>query len=190
MPPRHFIAILVFLIGLGHAAIAHAQSDFVFSQGRVTQPQSDLDLPLKDYLAAAGARAELIQPGDLKIDGHTMICGKRPTVIDPEFSSWGGAYPGYLILNPKRLEGLSTSVKLFIFSHECGHQFIGRDEGAADCFGIKRGRRYGWLDEQGLEEVCAFMSKLKGTSVHAAGPDRCEKMRQCFREAAPRASRQ
>lgn len=172
MPSRRFIAILVFLIGIGNAVVVRAQSD--------------LNLPLKDYLAAAGPRAELIKPGELKIDGHTMFCGKRPTVIDPEFSSWGGAYPGYLILNPKRLDGLSTPVKLFIFAHECGHQFVGRDEGAADCFGIKRGRRYGWLDEQGLEEVCAFMSKLKGTSVHAAGSDRCEKMRQCYRDAAPR----
>lgn len=179
-------------MGLAHVAggAALAQSDFMFSHGRLMVPQSDLDLPLKDYLAAAGSRAELIEPGELKIDGHTLVCGRRPTVIDPEFSSWGGAYPGYLILNPKRLEGLSTPVKLFIFAHECGHQFIGRDEGAADCFGIKRGRRYGWLDARGLEEVCAFMSKLKSTSVHASGADRCEKMRQCFRDAAPRASRQ
>lgn len=176
MPARQFIAILVFALGLAHAGAAPAQSD--------------LDLPLEDYMKAAGSRAELVKPGELKIDGHTMFCGRRPTVIDPEFSSWGGAYPGYLILNPKRMEGLSTVVKLFIFSHECGHQFIGRDENAADCFGIKRGRRYGWLDETGLDEVCQFMRKLKGTSVHASGPDRCEKMRKCYRDAAPRASRQ
>ena len=151
--------------------------------------QSDLDLPLEAYLKEAGPDAKVVPPGKYRIDGYKAECGRRPTVIDPNFDSWGGAYPGYLIMNPKRLEGLSTPIKLFVFAHECGHQFVGRDEGAADCFGIKRGRRYGWLNEKGLEEVCTFMSKLKASSEHAAGPERCEKMRVCFKEAAPRAAR-
>ena len=150
---------------------------------------SDLDLSLADYLAKVGPDAKLIEPGKLKIDDHRMICGKRPTVMDSNFESWGGAYPGYLILNPDRLKTLPTPVKLFVYAHECGHQFIGRDEGAADCFGVKRGRRYGWLKEEGLAQVCNFISNLKGDADHAAGPKRCEMMRRCYLEAAPRTSR-
>lgn len=162
---------------------AHARSDLV-------QAGSDLDLALPDYLAKAGPDARLVAVGELEIEGKRMYCGKRPTVIDPNFDSWGGAYPGYLILNPKRLEGLATPVKLFIYTHECGHQWghIGRNEAAADCYGIKRGRRNGWLTEEGLAQVCDFISGLKGDSDHADGPTRCKKIRRCFIDAAPRAS--
>ncbi|GAB4233429.1 MAG: hypothetical protein Kow0032_16690 [Methyloligellaceae bacterium] len=166
------------LLGIGAAAAQQAG----FAQ------QSDLDLPLSEYLRTAGPDVKLVEPGALRIDGARMICGKRPTVIDPGFESWGGAYPGYLILNPKRMEGLSTVIKMFIYAHECGHQFIGRDEDAADCFAVKRGRRYGWLGPEGLEEVCTFMAKLKGDWDHAAGPDRCRKMKICYEQAAPRAA--
>lgn len=168
---------------------ARAQSDLAFpGTAGADTGGSDLDLPLEDYLEQAGPRASLVGVGELEIDGHRMLCGRRPTVIDPGFSSWGGAYPGYLILNPERLEGLATVVKLFIYAHECGHQFRGRDEAAADCFAVKRGRRYGWLDEAGLARVCAFMEQLEGDSQHASGPRRCEKMKICYADAAPRAS--
>ncbi len=157
--------------------------------GTTAYAQSDLDLPLEDYLKEAGPKAKLVGAGELKIDGNTMLCGRRPTVIDPGFASWGGAYPGYLILNPKKMNGLATVVKLFIYAHECGHQFIGRDEQEADCFAVKRGRRYGWLTEEGLGEICSFMGRLKGDWDHASGQDRCQKMRICYKEAAPRAAR-
>lgn len=173
------ILIAVVLLSSGVSTPAYAQAE----------GSSDLDIPLADYLAKAGPDAKLIEPGKLKIDKHRMVCGKRPTVIDPNFESWGGAYPGYLILNPKRMKGLPTPVKLFIYSHECGHQFIGRDEGAADCFGVKRGRRYGWLKEEGLAQVCDFISTLKGDADHAAGPKRCKQMRICYMEVSPRKAR-
>lgn len=185
MMRRRFVTVLAVLFALlmaGTPMPANAQSDFV-------EAGSDLDLSLADYLAKAGPDAKLIEPGKLKIDDYRMVCGKRPTVIDRNFESWGGAYPGYLILNPERLRTLPTPVKLFVFSHECGHQFVGRDESAADCFGVKRGRRYGWLNEEGLAQVCDFISKLKGDADHASGPERCKKMRMCYMDAAPRAAR-
>ena len=165
---------------------AQAQTDLV-------EAGSGRDLSLAEYLAKAGPSAKLIEPGKLRIEGHRMICGKRPTVIDAKFESWGGAYPGYLILNPDRLKGLPTAVKLFVYAHECGHQHpsISRNEEAADCFGIKRGRRYGWLSQEGLAQVCDFISNLKGDAEHASGPKRCNKMRVCYMDAfrAQRASR-
>ncbi len=176
---------MIFTVGLYAALLSFGMARPALAQA---EGSSDLDIPLAEYLAKAGPDAKLIEPGKLKIDKHRMVCGKRPTVIDPEFESWGGAYPGYLILNPDRMKGLPTPVKLFIYAHECGHQFIGRDEGAADCFGVKRGRRYGWLKEEGLAQVCDFISKLKGDADHAAGPKRCNKMRMCYMEAGPRAA--
>lgn len=152
-------------------------------------PPFDLDLTLDEYMGKAGADVKLVPPGKLKIDGYRMVCGRRPTVIDPNFDSWGGAYPGFVILNTKRLEGLPTPVKLYVFAHECGHQFIGRDEEEADCFAVKRGRRYGWLTKTGMEEICGFISKLKGSWDHLPGPKRCKQMQQCFKDAAPRQSR-
>jgi hypothetical protein len=137
---------------------------------------------LNDYLGEAGAEAKVIGHGELKLDGKAVNCGKRPTVLNPNFDSWGGAFPGFLILNTKKINGLSTQVKLYIYSHECGHQFIGADETRADLFAIRRGVKWGWLDAQGMEDICTFISQLKGDSVHPPGPQRCETMRKYYRE--------
>jgi hypothetical protein len=137
---------------------------------------------LNDYLEDAGADAKLIAHGQLKLDGKAVNCGKRPTVLNPNFDSWGGAFPGFLILNTKKINGLSTQVKLYIYSHECGHQFEGADETRADLFAIRRGVKWGWLDAQGMEDICTFISQLKGDSVHPPGPQRCETMRKYYRE--------
>ena len=138
---------------------------------------------VEEYLEQSGADAKLVNHGALKIDGKAVNCGKRPTVLNPNFDSWGGAFPGFVILNTKKINGLSTAVKLYIYSHECGHQFIGADESAADCFAMRRGVRYGWLDAVGLEDICTFISTLKGDAVHPPGPVRCEAMRQCYADA-------
>jgi hypothetical protein len=135
-----------------------------------------------EYLKEAGPEAKLIGQGDLKIDGKTVNCGKRPTVLNSNFDSWGGAFPGFLILNTKKITGLSTAVKLYIYSHECGHQFEGPDESKADLFAIRRGVRWGWLDAVGMEDICTFISTLKGDAVHPPGPQRCETMRKYYTE--------
>ena len=109
--------------------------------------------------------------------------------MDPNFQSWGGAYPGFVILNPDWLKDLATPVKLYVYAHECGHQYVGRDEEDADCFAVKRGRRYGWLKDEGMDAICTFISKLKGDSQHFAGAKRCEIMRRCYADATPRAER-
>ena len=144
---------------------------------------STIDGPnIDDYLKEVGPDGKFIAHGALKIDGKSVNCGKRPTVLNPNFDSWGGAFPGFLILNNKKINGLSTQVKLYIYSHECGHQFMGADETKADLFAIRRGVKWGWLDAQGMEDICTFISQLKGDSVHPPGPQRCETMRKYYRE--------
>jgi hypothetical protein len=137
---------------------------------------------VEQYLKDAGPDVKFVAHGAFKIDGKSVNCGKRPTVLNPDFDSWGGAFPGFLILNNKKIEGLSTEVKLYIYSHECGHQFEGPDETKADLFAIRRGVKWGWLDAQGMEDICTFISTLKGDSVHPPGPQRCETMRRYYRE--------
>jgi hypothetical protein len=73
-------------------------------------------------------------------------------------------------------------VKLYIYSHECGHQFEGPDETKADLFAIRRGVKWGWLDAVGMEDICTFISTLKGDAVHPPGPQRCETMRKYYNE--------
>lgn len=133
-----------------------------------------------DYVSHVGGEAQVVAPGEFKLDGRRQLCGQRPTVIDEKLDDYGAAYPGFLIMNPRLLDRVSTPVKQWIYAHECGHQFRGPDEETADCFAVQRGRRYGWLTPQGLEEVCAFISPAKSDSMHFSGSYRCEYMRKCY----------
>lgn len=133
-----------------------------------------------EYVAHTGGAAQIVPSGDLILDGKRMICGQRPTVLDSQLDDYGAAYPGFLILNPRLLAKVSTPVKMWIFAHECGHQFRGPDEEAADCFAVQRGRRQGWLTPDGVEEICKFIAPAKGDSMHFAGSYRCEYMRRCY----------
>lgn len=152
----------------------------VLATGAVSGAVRAEEASVEAYMKLAGPDSKFVPHGQYVVEGTRMICGKRPTVIDPNFVSWGGALPGFLIMNPKKVQGLPKAVKLYVYSHECGHQFVGADESAADCFAIRRGIRRGWLNSEGLAQICAFISQLKGDSVHPPGTNRCEAMRQCF----------
>jgi len=164
---------LISCAGLSQAVRAQ---EFVYRGGGANSPTVD------QYMEQVGPDASFAAHGSLNIDGKSVNCGTRPTVLNPNFDSWGGAFPGFLILNTKKIKGLSTQVKLYVYSHECGHQFIGADETKADLFAIRRGVKWGWLDAQGLDEICVFISQLKGDAVHPPGPARCETMRKYYRQ--------
>lgn len=134
----------------------------------------------EEYVAHVGGNSRIVAAGDLKIDGQPMVCGQRPTVIDEQLDDYGAAYPGFLIINPKLMSRIATPVKMWIYSHECGHQFRGPDEETADCFAVQRGRRQKWLTPDGLEEICKFITPAKGDAMHFSGSHRCEYMRRCF----------
>jgi hypothetical protein len=134
----------------------------------------------EEYQSHVGGGARLVASGDLLLDGKKAICGHRPTVLDNSLDDYGAAYPGFLILNPRLMNKVSTPVKMWIYAHECAHQFRGPDEDTADCFAVQRGRRQGWLTEAGLDEVCRFISPAKGDSMHFSGSHRCAQMRKCF----------
>jgi hypothetical protein len=167
-----------------YSGAGHAQQ-WAGKEGSTTSGPS-----LNEYLKQIGPDGSVVGHGQLKIDGKAVNCGKRPTVLNPNFDSWGGAFPGFLILNTKKIDGLSTQVKLYVYSHECGHQFEGADETKADLFAIRRGVKWGWLDAQGLEDICVFIAQLKGDAVHPPGPQRCETMRSYYRKLIEAAGQQ
>jgi hypothetical protein len=139
-----------------------------------------------EYVAHVGGDAKIVPGGQLKLDNMRMICGHRPTVLDNNLDDYGAAYPGFLILNPRLLARVSRPVKLWIYAHECGHQFRGPDEETADCFAVQRGRREGWLSAEGLDEICQFIKPAKGDSMHFSGSYRCEAMRRCYADPGVR----
>lgn len=134
----------------------------------------------EEYVQHVGGDAQIIPAGQLRLDGQKALCGQRPTVLDNNLDDYGAAYPGFLILNPKLLKRVSTPVKMWIYAHECGHQFRGPDEETADCFAVQRGRRQKWLTPEGLEDVCRFIAPAKGDTMHFSGSHRCETMRKCY----------
>lgn len=156
------------------AAIAGIAASLAFAADKAPTPE--------EYVAHVGGNSSIVPPGALKFDGERMICGHRPTVLDETLDDYAAAYPGFLIVNPKLMSRVSTPVKKWIFSHECAHQFRGPDEETADCFAVQRGRRQGWLNEAGIEEICEFIRPAKGDLMHFSGSHRCEVMRRCFGE--------
>jgi len=173
----YFLTVCGLVLALcGGASRDASAQEFVYRGSAADGPT------IEQYAEEIGPAATVIGHGELKIDGKRVNCGTRPTVLNPNFDSWGGAFPGFLILNTKKIKGLSTQVKLYIYSHECGHQFIGASETKADLFAIRRGVKWGWLDAQGLEEICVFISQLKGDAVHPPGPKRCDVMRAYYRQ--------
>ena len=113
-----------------------------------------------------------------------MTCGSFPTVLDPNLDDYAAApYRQFIILNMPHVAKVPTAVKLWIFSHECGHKLGGPDENKADCYAVRRGRAEGWLDEQGLEQICSFISAARPDAAHLSGFDRCNLMRQCWRQS-------
>jgi len=138
---------------------------------------------LDDYMAAKGGEATLIPAGQLRYHGEPFSCGRFPTVFNAKLDDYGAAYFGFILINPARFETLSLILKRYAYAHECGHQYVGYDEGEADCYAIRRGKQDGWLDGKGMDAICDFISRSKGDAVHAFGIRRCAMMRRCFARA-------
>jgi hypothetical protein len=142
-----------------------------------------------DYVERNGGGATIVPAGRLVLDGHRMSCGSWATVLDPNLDDYAKAYPQIVILNMSYVAKVPTAVKLWIYSHECGHLFGGADESKADCFAVRRGRAEGWLDASGLDQVCRFISVARPDAAHVSGVDRCNVMRRCWLDKAEERAR-
>lgn len=148
-----------------------------------------LTVPATPQDARATPEDQVIAAGRLKLAGRTMSCGRTPTLISHTFWDYGGATKGRIILNPVKLEQLPEAVRWWIYAHECGHQVYGPGELKADCYAVQRGRRKGWLDDAGMNQVCEFLKDKPADWVHPPGPERCAKMRACYAGAKPPSAR-
>lgn len=138
------------------------------------------ELSAEAYVEHVGGGAYIMEYGELLLAGRRMTCGKRPVVIDPKLDDYAAAYPGFLILNPTKIEQVEPVVAWWIFKHECAHQFKGPDEETADCWAVQRGRAEGWLNTEGIESICSFIRPAEATSMHFSGSERCAIVRRCF----------
>jgi hypothetical protein len=140
---------------------------------------------IAEYLAHAGPNVKLLPAGELAFDGQSFTCGRYPTILNATLDDYGAAYFGFVLLNPARFATLPPILKRYAYAHECGHQYVGYDEGEADCFAVRRGKAEGWLDASGMDAVCDFISRSNGDAAHAFGVRRCAMMRRCFARARP-----
>jgi hypothetical protein len=153
--------------------------------GFVWMLQQRLATPTVTEYMARHKTATFIPAGQLSFDGQKFVCSRFPTVMNVSLDDYGAAFFGFVLLNPPRIATLPPVVKRYAYAHECGHQYVGFDEGEADCFAVRRGKSEGWLDAAGMDAICDFISRSKGDAVHAFGQRRCEMMRRCFARARP-----
>jgi len=133
------------------------------------------------YVATNKGGSSIVPNGQLRFDGTSFTCERFPTVEDPLLNDYAAApYKGFLIINPTVFAKVPTTVKLWIYQHECAHALGIPDETKADCFSVSKLRRQGLLSPQGLEQVCDFISAGQADAAHPSGPARCAAIRTCY----------
>jgi hypothetical protein len=121
--------------------------------------------------------------GTVLIAGRSLRCGNMRNVLDPGLPNLGLAAPGVVVFNPRQLSRWPDTVRLFVFHHECGHHHVGGNELAADCWAVKAGVRDGWLNREGVGQVCRSFGNGPATSTHPSGAKRCASLDRCFATA-------
>jgi hypothetical protein len=132
-----------------------------------------------DFLQVSGD-ASLIPAGRYMLDGRRVSCGAAPTILYPRLNDYAEAFPKFIVVRPDLMAKPPTTVKLWIYYHECGHVMRGSDTNVADCYGIERGVRGGWLTAQGMDQICDFIRPGIADATHLSGAKRCELMRACY----------
>jgi hypothetical protein len=120
----------------------------------------------------------IVPAGRLMIEGKRLSCGSTKTLLR-DFQGFAVSST-VIMLNMQALKDLPRQVQWLIYYHECGHILFGPSETSADCYAIKRATREGWLNEQGLDEICAVFNIAGHGPVHPDPEVRCNQLRQCF----------
>jgi hypothetical protein len=168
---RYFAALVA--ISVCEASLARAQ---------VLAPNPTPEM----YVATNKGDSRIVPNGQLRFDGQSFTCARFPTVEDPLLNDYAAApYKGFLIINPTVFVKVPTTVKLWIYQHECAHALGIPDETKADCYSVSKLRRQGLLPPQGLEQVCDFISAGQADATHPAGPARCAAIRACYGKSIP-----
>jgi hypothetical protein len=133
--------------------------------------------------AALANRASRVEA--VEVAGRRVSCPNVRTRFDESLPNLGAAAPDerLTILNPLLLGRYSKTVQLFVFHHECGHHRVGASELRADCWAVGEGVRSGWLDRNGLAQVCRSFANAPASDTHPAGRSRCANLDRCFAAA-------
>jgi hypothetical protein len=118
--------------------------------------------------------------GSAVIGGMRLSCHPAEVVMSNEVPGPGFAVPGLLMFGPRFLKAYPPLVQRLVFLHECGHQYVGTDENAADCYAVEAGKRQGWLTQAGLAQACKALWHTLGDGAHLAGPERCAALQACY----------
>jgi len=137
-------------------------------------------------LAGLAASASPVLAGTAVIGGMKLSCHAAQVVVSNQVPGPGFAVPGLLMFGPRFLHAYPPLVQRLVFLHECGHQYVGADESAADCYAVEAGKRQGWLTLAGLSQACKALWHTQGDGAHLAGPERCAALRQCYDNAPDR----
>lgn len=125
--------------------------------------------------------------GSTTIAGQKVSCYAAKSIVKHNgVPGPGYAGPGVIYLGPQYLKAYPPVVQRFIFLHECGHQYVGTDETAADCWAAKVGKKQGWFGTAALNSVCKAFWNTEGGQFHLPGPERCQVLKQCYASAAGR----
>jgi hypothetical protein len=128
--------------------------------------------------ASALDQGKLVQPGRLVVAGRKLSCGATATLLR-DFEGFAVSST-VIMLNMQALKDLPRPVQWLIYYHECGHILYGPSETSADCYAVRRARREGWLNEKGLDDVCAVFNIAGHGPMHPDPEQRCNDLRQCF----------
>jgi hypothetical protein len=131
-----------------------------------------------DQQVAVVEQSRLLPPGRLVIAGRRLTCGATSTLLR-DFEGFAVSST-VIMLNMNALKELPRTVQWLIYYHECGHILFGPSETSADCYAVRRARREGWLNSQGLEDICATFNIAGHGPVHPDPEARCAQLRQCF----------
>lgn len=129
-------------------------------------------------IAVAIEKDRLVPAGRLVIEGRRLSCGSTKTLLR-DFEGFAVSST-VIMLNMQALNPLPRQVQWLIYYHECGHILLGPSETSADCYAVKRARREGWLNEQGLGDICAVFNISGHGPAHPDPEARCNQLRQCF----------
>lgn len=135
--------------------------------------------------AEAAEQMRLGRGGTVEVAGREVRCANVKTRLDRHLPNLGAAAPDarLMILNPSLLGRYTGAVQLFVFHHECGHHQVGESELGADCWAVEQGVRGGWLDRNGLGQVCRSFNNAPETDTHPSGQRRCANLDKCFAKA-------
>jgi len=133
--------------------------------------------------SAQATRASRVET--VEVAGRRVSCPNVRTRFDESLPNLGAAAPDerLTILNPLLLGRYSKSVQLFVFHHECGHHLVGASELRADCWAVGEGVRNGWLDRNGLAQVCRSFGNAPESDTHPSGRSRCANIDRCYAAA-------